>query len=148
MVIKEILEKSDALFAEGKHQEAAAFLEGKAVLAQNQDEWKVELSIINELMGYYRGISQLSKAWDYAFRAIQITEENAVGDSAEGITTYLNVANVYRAAGKPKEALSLYQQVEETYSKQGVEKEYRGGALYNNMSVAYLELGKSEDAVR
>ena len=111
MVIKEILEKSDALFAEGKHQEAAAFLEGKAVLAQNQDEWKVELSIINELMGYYRGISQLSKAWDYAFRAIQITEENAVGDSAEGITTYLNVANVYRAAGKPKEALSLYQQV-------------------------------------
>ena len=61
MVIKEILEKSDALFAEGKHAEAAAFLEGKAVLAQNQEEWKVELSIINELMGYYRGISQLGK---------------------------------------------------------------------------------------
>ena len=148
MVIKDILEKSDALFAAGKQREAAAYLEEQASLAQSEEEWETELSIINELMGYYRSISQLSKAWDYAFRAMQITEENAIGDSAEGITTYLNVPNVYRAAGQAKEALSHYQKVEEIYCKQGVEKEYRGGALYNNMSVAYLELGKSEDAMR
>lgn len=148
MGIKDILEKSDAMFAEGKQKEAVGFLEGKAALAKTQEDWKTELSIINELMGYYRSVSQFSKAWDYAFRAMQITEENVVGETAEGITTYLNVANIYRASGKAKEALSLYQQVEEIYCRQGVEKEYRGGALYNNMSVAYLELGKSEDAMK
>lgn len=147
MGIREIFEVSDVLFAENRCEEAAIYLEKSLVQAKEAKEWQTELSILNELMGYYRSISKFDEAWKYAFRAMEITEEQKIGSTADGVTTYLNVANIYRATGKAEEAMEIYRRVEAVYKEQHVEKDFRLGGLYNNMSVASLELGRRDDAV-
>ncbi len=148
MDIKKILEKADALFIEERQKEAVAYLEEQSDIAKEQGEWQAELTMINELMGYYRSISVYEKAWSFANRAIEITEEHHIADTIEGVTTYLNVANIYRACGDTQKAMSLYKKVEDIYLKEGTEKDYKVGALYNNMTVASLELGKDDDAMK
>ena len=148
MEIKIILEKSDKLFAEGRNEDAVSWLKENLVLAVQSSKWENELSVLNELMGYYRSISRLSDAWEYAGRAVKIVEEYRLHNTVDGMTTYLNVANVYRASGKLKEAMELYKQVECVYSEQGMEHDYRLGGLYNNMSVIFLDIGKREEAVQ
>lgn len=147
MEIRDILNRSDILFQNGRYEEAVMLLEEKAAQAGKEDAWEAELSLINELMGYYRSISRLEKAWEYAFRAINLMNRLGLENTAEGMTTCLNVANVYRASGKTEEAVKLYRRVENTYLKLGMEKDYRLGGLFNNMSVAFLELGRLEEAV-
>lgn len=147
MDIKEILNRSDILFQNGRSEEVAGWLKENAVKARDSDDWGTELSLLNELMGYYRSISRLETAWEYAFRAMEIMNRQGLENTAEGMTTCLNVANVYRASGKTGEAVKMYLRVEQVYQKLGMEKDYRLGGLFNNMSVAYLELGKSEEAV-
>ena len=127
MDIKEILKRSDELFQEGRSLRAAEFLRDKTSQAREAGEWETELSIINELMGYCR---------------------NGKENTAEGMTACLNVANVYRASGKLKEALELYRRIEQVYGKLEMEEDYRLGGLYNNMAVAYLELGELDESVR
>lgn len=148
MDIQEILKHSDELLQEGRSREAAEFLKGKTSQARAAGEWEAELSMINELMGYYRSISRLEHAWEYARRAAEIVNGHGMESTAEGMTTCLNVANVYRASGKTKEAMELYRRVEQTYGKLGIAEDYRLGGLYNNMSVAHLELGELDEAAR
>ena len=147
MEIKNILERSDQLFAEGRNADAVSWLTENLALAVQLGKWENELPMLNELMGYYRSISRLSDAWEYAGRAVKIVEEHRLRNTVDGMTTYLNVANVYRASGNLKEAMKLYKQVECVYHEQGMEHDYRLGGLYNNMSVISMDTGKREDAV-
>ena len=148
MDIKEILKRSDELFQEGRSLRAAEFLRDKTSQAREAGEWETELSIINELMGYCRSVSRLDDAWEYALRAVEIVNRHGMENTAEGMTACLNVANVYRASGKLKEALELYRRIEQVYGKLEMEEDYRLGGLYNNMAVAYLELGELDESVR
>ncbi len=146
MDIKTILKKADSLFAENKAALACEYLEMRLVEAKQEKDWRTELSILNELMGYYRSISRFDKAWEYALAAMETAQAHQVTATADGATTYLNVATVYRACGKFNEALILYTKVEEVYLREGLQKDYRLGGLYNNMCVACIEAGKGKDA--
>lgn len=148
MDIQEIFQHSDALFQQGRSKEAVRWLEEQVQQARKTEEWGAELSMINELMGYYRSISKLDTAWEYAFRAEELVNKHGLTYTVEGMTTCFNVANVYRASGKTEEALKQYTLVENTYRQLGIKKDYRLGGLFNNMSVALLELGKLEEAVK
>lgn len=147
MEIREILEKSDALFAKGEAKEACAYLENCLQGACAESDWQSQLTIENELMGYYRSISHLDRAWEYAHKAIEIVGQHNLDETLAGMTTYLNIANIYRASGQVDKAMELYLQVEKVYKRENLEVDYRLGGLYNNMSVASLEAGKLSDAV-
>lgn len=148
MNIKEILKKSDTLFEKGDAKEASSYLENCLQAAGMDNDWQSQLTILNELMGYYRSISNFDKAWEYAQKAADITARYGLDETLGGVTTYLNIANIYRALGQVDEAMELYLGVEKTYKKENLKGDYRLAGLYNNMSVASLEKGSHSDAIR
>ncbi|MBS6763634.1 MAG: tetratricopeptide repeat protein [Clostridium sp.] len=148
MEIKKILDKSDELFAKGKSKEGCEYLEDSLKTARSESDWASQLTILNELMGYYRSISHLDQAWEYAYEALEIVMQHKLDETLAGMTTYLNVANIYRASGQVDKAMELYLQVEKVYKRENLEVDYRLGGLYNNMSVASLEAGRLQDAVK
>lgn len=148
MDVTNILKQADELFDAGKAKEASAYLEKCLETAGKEGDWYTRLTLLNELMGYYRSISNFDKAWEYVKEAIQIVITFQLEETLGGVTTYLNVANVYRAVGEPDKAIELYLKVEQTYLKEGLDADYRLGSLYNNISVAYIELGNLEEAFR
>lgn len=148
MDIRKVLEKSDDLFDHGQTAEAAAYLESSLKEARAEEDWQSELTILNELMGYYRSITKLEQAWEYAVAAVDIITKYGIDDTLAGVTTFLNVANIYRAQGDVEQAMDLYVRVEQIYKAEGLTADNRLGGLYNNMSVAALESGNKEDAVK
>jgi tetratricopeptide (TPR) repeat protein len=148
MDIQKILEKSDDLFNKGQAAEAVSYLETVLGQAKSEGDWQCELTVSNELMGYYRSLSKFETAWEHAVTAVEIITKYALDETLAGVTTFLNIANIYRAQGDIEQAMDLYRRVEEIYKKEGLTSDYRLGGLYNNMSVASLEAGNREDALR
>lgn len=148
MDIQKVLEKSDDMFVKGQTKEAITYLENSLMQAKDERDWKSELTLLNEIMGYYRSISRLDTAWVHAKAAVKIIKIQGLDETLAGVTTYLNVANIYRVQGDVDQAMELYTRVEAIYKREGLTADYRLGGLYNNMSVASLEAGKKEDAVK
>ncbi|MBR0357573.1 MAG: tetratricopeptide repeat protein [Clostridia bacterium] len=147
MQAAQILERADALFAAGLGAEAAALLEQNYEQAGQEGDWQTRLTLVNELMGYYRSISRLDRAWVYVDEARQLLEEHGLARTLAGVTTVLNIATVFRADRKPNEALALYREVEQVYLAEGLTGDCRLGGLYNNMAVASLEAGEMQQAL-
>ena len=147
MKAEEVLARADALFAAGRSGEAAAYMEQALSEAKAAGDWGLRLTLINELMGYYRATSRFDRAWAYVDEARRLLEEHGIARTLSGVTTVLNIANVYRAGGRPAEALKLYRQVEQVYREQELAADVRLGGLYNNMAVACLEQGERQQAL-
>ncbi len=149
MDINEILKKSDQLFISDHPEDGAAYLEQCLEDVYSGEKMcTIKLPILNELMGYYRSISQLDTAWKYALEAEKIIEEYGLESNIASVTTDLNIANLYRASGEVEQALNIYKKVEGIYQTEGLTNDRRVGGVYNNMSVAYMELRDLESAVK
>lgn len=143
----DILKKADALFAAGKGAEAAAELEAAYQQARQEEDWHSQLTLVNELMGYCRTVSRFEQAWEYVAQARSLLDEHGISQTLAGVTTQLNIATVYRADGRPLEALEIYRQVEQVYLAEGLSGDCRLGGLYNNMAVSCLEAGEKQQAL-
>ncbi len=147
MDIKKVLEKADSLYAANEPAQACAYMEACLEQARGERDWMAELTLLNELMGHYRRISKFDRAWQYAYPAIELAEKYGVGETTNGVTTYLNVANVYRGCKKYPEAMKLYMKVEAVYKRENLQGDYRLVGLYNNMCVASMEAGNIDNAM-
>lgn len=147
METKEALAKWDNLFVNGRIAEALNFMEGEIAAANAVGAWEKELTLLNEVMGYNRSISNYSKAWECAERAAEIMTDKGLADKPEAVTTFLNIANIYRAQGAFAEAMEMYKYVECIYLENGLQNDYRMGGLYNNLAVISIELNALEDAI-
>lgn len=147
MQAAQILERADALFAAGRGTEAAALLESACEQARQNGDWQTRLTLVNELMGYWRATGRLDRAWACADEARMLLEEHGISRTLAGVTTVLNIATVFRADRKPREALALYREVEQVYLAQNLQADCRLGGLYNNMAVASLEAGERQQAL-
>lgn len=147
MDIRKVLEKADSLYAANEPAQACAYMEASLEEARREADWMSELTLLNELMGHYRRISQFDRAWQYAYPAIELAEKHRVGETTNGVTTYLNVANVYRGCKKYPEAMQLYMKVEAVYKRENLQGDYRLVGLYNNMCVASMESGNIANAM-
>lgn len=146
MDIQKIMDHADWLFDNGKSEDAARYLEEQRLLAETEGDWGTELSVLNELMGYYRSKSIFDKSVRYRERAMEILKQAGIEQSVAAATTYLNAATLYRAMGDPARAMEIYQQAEAIYRDHGIMGNLLAG-LYNNMCVASLDLEKPELAV-
>lgn len=146
MDIDKTLHELDNLFATNQLDKVEDFLIEKQNEAKNEQDKGAELSILNELIGYYREFTEYEKAEKAVSRALELIEDGGLlGTLAHG-TTLLNVANVYRAMGKMEDSAKAYEQVEEIYRNTLEEEDFRFASLYNNMSLLYQSCGRGEDA--
>lgn len=147
MNAQEIYEKLDSLFAQNRIQEVEPFLLSCLEQARSEEDYGVYISVGNELIGFYRSISEHEKALSMAEDVLLLMEELQMEETEHFATTLLNAATACRAAGRLNEALADYAQALKIYEKTIPADDYRLAGLYNNVSILLEQLEDNEKAV-
>lgn len=115
--------------------EAEAIADGKGILL-----------ISNELMGLCRKLGEGEQAVGYAEGALLQIEKMGIENNIGAATTYLNSATVYKAFDRAEDAVPLFEKARAVYEKNLSPDDERLGGLYNNMALAFVDLGRFEEA--
>ena len=110
MEIQSVLDQLDQLFVQKKLAEVEPFLTGRLQVALEEGDAGSALTLMNELAGFYRSVSQPEKSLEAAEQALSAVSLMKLSGTAPHATTLLNAATAYRAAGDLTRALSLYQE--------------------------------------
>lgn len=147
MDITVILQDLDELFSQKKIKEAEIFLLEKMDEAEIQHDYAVVITLLNEMVGYYRDTSNHEKSIFYADKLLKLLEEESLTEGIAYGTSLNNVGNAYRAAGRAEEALEYYQKVFQIYEGKISPEDFRYASLNNNISLVYQELGQYEKSL-
>lgn len=147
MKIEEVLAKLDSMFRENRLDEIEKFLLDNEQSAADTGDFGAQLSILNELMGFYREITRCENACETAIKALEVAGRAGLEGKLAYGTTLLNAANAYRAAGQFDKSEDAYAHAEEIYRKELSANDFGWASLYNNKSLLYQETGKYEDAL-
>ena len=81
--------------------------------AMEAGDSSVVITIVNELIGFYRDTTQKDKALKLCAELIELLGTLKLEGSIPYATSLLNIANAFRAFGLHKEAVQLFEKVEE-----------------------------------
>ena len=146
--VEEILIGLDSLFEQQKMEEVEPYLQNALQEAINAKEDAAVITIVNELIGFYRDLSLYDKSIYYCEQILPFMEMKGLKDSIHYATTSLNVANAYRAAGQWEKSLEHYKKVKAVYDKMLTPTDSLYASYYNNLSLLYQEMGNFEEAAK
>ncbi len=107
----------------------------------------LQLSILNELMGFYRSRGEHAKNQPIINRALNLADSMHLSGTEAGTTTLINAATSLRAAGDYDRAEKIYTQaLNESAATLGA-KNRKLAALHNNLSMLYSETGRTSEAI-
>ena len=146
--VNEILEGLDILFSEQKMSEVEPYLQQALQESMEAGDSSAVITIVNELIGFYRDISQYEKSIYYCEQILPFMEMHGLKGSIHYATTCLNVANAYRAAGKWDDSLGYYVEVKKIYDRMLTPTDSLYASYFNNLSLLYQEMGDFEKAAQ
>lgn len=147
MNIETVLNQLDDLFSMQKIDDVEPYLSDQLAIATKEGDYGSCITIMNELIGFFRDTSQYEKSLHYSNQVLTLMKELGYEGTLPYATTSLNVANALRAAGHHQESLQFYESVLPIYQKELTQDDERIAALYNNMSLLYQEMGDFQQAV-
>lgn len=147
MNVQDVLHELDGYFQRNEVDQVEPFLQSHLAEATARGDQAAVLTLLNELMGFYRGMSRFREAIAVAEQAVTLLEELGYKGSIPYATTLLNAATAYRADGQIAKALALYEEVTAIYAAQPVAP-YLRASLYNNLSLAYQAMAAHAEAIR
>ena len=146
MDIHQTLATLDGLFAAKQLNDVEPFLLAQLAQAQQEGDKAAQLTLLNELVGYYRSISRSEDSLKMAALAMGLVAEMGLAGTPACATTLVNAATAYRAAGDLSHAAMLYEDALQILEKNG-EQGYAFASLLNNMSQVYQAQGRHAEAV-
>lgn len=147
MSIQDVLQQLDTFFRNNEIDKVEPFLLEHLESARKQRDLGAELSLLNELMGFYRGMGRHREAIAHAVDALGLLDDHGYKGSVPYATTLLNAATAYRADGQNIRANQAYEEVAAIYRAQKMEDPYLWASLYNNQSLAWQGCGRHERAI-
>ncbi|MBQ8147872.1 MAG: DUF4125 family protein [Lachnospiraceae bacterium] len=148
MDIQKFLEGLDSLFAKGAIDEVEPYFQENMSQAEQEQDISSRITILNEMMGFYRETSQYNKARMAIQQVLELIEVSGLSDSLPHATTLLNSANALRAAGDLEQAMNYYSQVFALFEGRVPQMDFRYAELYNNVALLYQELGRYDMAMQ
>ncbi|WP_375169045.1 DUF4037 domain-containing protein [Gardnerella vaginalis] len=115
--------------------------------AANEEANPLQLSILNELMGFYRSRGEHAKNQPIINRALNLADSMHLAGTEAGTTTLINAATSLRAAGSYERAAEIYSQAIKESSKTLKPNDRKLAALHNNLSMLYSETGSTSEAI-
>lgn len=110
-----------------------------------------ELTVLNEMIGYYRQTKDEKAGMAAIFDAFSITDELKIGGEISAATIYLNGATTMKSFGKSADAMEFYNRTYEIYKNKMLENSPLFAGLYNNMALALQDINdfsKAEEYFR
>ena len=108
----------------------------------------LQLSILNELMGFYRSRGEHTKNKPIIDNALDLAKKMHLAGIEAGTTTLINAATSLRAAGIYNRAAEIYSQAIKESSKTLKPNDRKLAALHNNLSMLYSETGNTSEAIK
>ncbi len=141
MPIKRVLAKLDEYFSRNDLAGAEKFLifwEGEARLGGVPEEL---IDILNEEIGFFRRTGNIDRGMAAITEAVDIIERDNIEKNSAIGTVYINIATTLKAFGEPEKALLYYEKAFDIYSESLGSDDYNFAALYNNMALAFEDIG-------
>jgi len=148
MNTEQILANLDRLFSERKIREAEAFLDEQVRLALHTNNTSLLLTLYNEQEGIYRNTGRAGKAVDCGKKALELIEVLHLTGTRHHSVTLINTATALRMNHEPASSLSYYDAALGILQFEASSDSLLTATCLNNMSQAYLELGKDGEALR
>ena len=146
--VDEIIAGLDFLFSEQRMTEVEPYLQQALQEAMETGNSSAVITIVNELIGFYRDISQYEKSIFYCEQILPFMERHGLKGTIHYATTCLNVANAYRAAGEWNTSLKYYEEVKRVYDRMLTPTDSLYASYFNNLSLLYQEMGDFEKAAQ
>ncbi len=147
MNIDAFFEELDSYFEKNQVEKIDDFLTASLAQAKEEEDYAAYISICNEMIGFYRSISDFKKAYEVSEDVLLLMEELKLENTEHFATTLLNAATAYSAAGDYGQALRLYRQAMQIYEGLLKPEDYRWAGLYNNMSIMLEKSNENEEAI-
>lgn len=145
--VEEVIGGLDRLFEKNRYQEAGVYLEEWLKKAGELEDWSGQITILNEMMGYYRIVGERKKGLQSVEDGLELIQSHGLADTVTAGTTWVNAATTMKAFGKTAEAMPYYEAASRIYHSRLDPSDYRLAGLYNNMALAFGELGRCRDAL-
>lgn len=141
------LDGLDSIFSSGRaRDEAEPYLQEALVDAENAGDDAGLLTVLNEIMGFYRSQGRHKDNMWIIQRAIELASKMRIEGSEAWTTTLINAATGLRAAKQYDQAKDLYRQALASAQKTLKPDDRRLAALHNNLSMLYSETGQIDQA--
>ena len=108
----------------------------------------LQLSILNELMGFYRSRGEHTKNKPIIDNALDLAKKMHLAGTEAGTTTLINAATSLRAAGNYDSATKIYAQALNDAATTLGPHNRKLAALHNNLSMLYSETGRTNEAIQ
>jgi tetratricopeptide (TPR) repeat protein len=131
----------DRLFEGYNPGEVQEYLEKNLAEADASGDIKGATAVLNELSGLYRVQGRFSDAIEASNRSLYNLRQMGQKDTENYATALINLADIYVADKRYREALDMFKSSENILISLGLQEDYRMAALYNNISSVYRALG-------
>lgn len=145
--IDALLQGLDDIFAANEApSKAEPYLLNALRIARHADDDAAELSILNELMGFYRSQGRHDDNAPVIERALMLTGRMHLEGSEAWLSTLINAATSQRAAGNVDDSERLYLLALKSSDRIFDGNDRRLAALHNNLSMLYSSMGRYSEA--
>lgn len=148
MDVHAFLDGLGRVFAAGDTGEVDGYLRRGMARALEEKDKSALITVLNEMVGYYRSVSRYEDALRAAEHAIEEMEKLGCADSVPFGTTLLNAATAYRASGDNGKALDYFNRALAIYQRDLPADDYRLAGLYNNISAIHQDVGRYGNAAQ
>ena len=137
----------DDLFMNKELDQVELFLTSSLAQAKEENDYQAYIAICNEMIDYYRSVSEYEKAYQASEDVLLLMEELKLEDTEHFATVLLNSATAFRAGGRYKDAYEQYARAARIYGELLPPGDHRMAELYSDMSMLLEATGEDERAV-
>lgn len=112
-----------------------------------QGDIRGQFSLRNEMMGFFRKQGDYDSSIESVNEEVRLMQILDNENTISGGTCHVNCRTVYDTFSEPKKALEHFPKAEAIFDSVAFKDLFRLGSLYNNMALAYMELGKYAEAM-
>lgn len=138
---KQVVEELDKFLETNDVEGAEAHLTKWLEKAREGKDKAGELTVLNEMMGFFRSIGKEKEGLDSVKEGLALLESMDLKESVTAGTTWINAATTLKAFGRAGEAMPLYEKAWRAYNGNLDPGDYRFAGLSNNMALAYVDMG-------
>lgn len=135
------------IFASGNKEDVSGYLRKSLAEAEASGDNQAMVTILNEMVGYYRITSNHGESLKTAERVITLLRSLGMDDTVPYGTTLLNAGTAYKASGDRTRALELFNAALAIYQRHLPANDQRLAALYNNLSAIHQDAKDYANAV-